>query len=467
MARWHSLWFGHDLPPALERELNVERVLLLARHQPIVAVANCLIPLIIVAYLWDIGSAAELLAWLVPFQLLALYHARCWWLNRGRKRPAAVSPAIVPRAIAWAAVAGGLWGAFAAANLPPDSIPHQSLIGFVVIGLAAGSVPALHPLPVAAFAYILTAILPPLVVALTFGDPLYWYVAAMACVFTGFLLLSVRSGYIAFQHVVRLKLANAVLLQKAEEANRSKSRFLANMSHELRTPLNAVIGFAEAMQKEIKGPLGSPEYREYADYIDMSGRHLLAIINDILDLSKVEAGKMDLEESRIVVNDLIRHAVALVRHRAEEAGIEIAAPQGAGLPDIVADEKKLHQVLLNLLTNAIKFTSDGGRILVRAVYAADGSLSIEISDTGIGIAPDEIEALMEPFVQSRNPAVRSLGGTGLGLPLAREFVELHGGTLQMASELDRGTTVRITLPASRVRRHDTSGDDTVPRAGAA
>jgi two-component system cell cycle sensor histidine kinase PleC len=237
-------------------------------------------------------------------------------------------------------------------------------------------------------------------------------------------------------------------LAAANAASRAKSNFLALMSHELRTPLNAIIGFSELMDGELFGPLGHKRYRDYARDIHGAGSHLLALINDILDLSKAEAGKFDLMCQDFSVTELIEDCLRLVR---EWAGtlklVEAVAPD---TPWLHADRLRVKQILLNLLSNAVKFTPEGGTVRAAAEMAADGSLVLTVSDTGIGMAPEMIPLALEPFRQIASPFARNVEGTGLGLSLVKSMVEAHGGTLQIDSALNAGTTVRALFPAARV-----------------
>ncbi|HEY8699330.1 MAG TPA: MHYT domain-containing protein [Rhizomicrobium sp.] len=238
-------------------------------------------------------------------------------------------------------------------------------------------------------------------------------------------------------------------LDAADAANRAKSQFLATMSHELRTPLNAVIGFAEIISSEIFGPLGSARYREYAGDIRASGAHLLSLINDILDLSRLDAGQAGLNEEMLDVSALVAETSRMMRRQAEEADLEIAEKVDPGLPALRADKRRVRQVLLNLLSNAIKFTPGKGRIVVSA--ARRGSeLAVIVTDTGIGIAKDDIATALEHFGQIDGRLSRRYEGAGLGLPLAKQLMELHGGRLELASEPSRGTTVAMVFPTERL-----------------
>ena len=237
----------------------------------------------------------------------------------------------------------------------------------------------------------------------------------------------------------------------AERANDAKSAFLANMSHELRTPLNAVIGFAEIIEREMFGTVGNARYVSYAGDIRHAGQHLLSIINDVLDLSKVEAGHFTLNEAICDVQQLIGEAVRVTTGVRGEAGPALQRDIMPGLPLLRGDERALVQVLINLLSNAIKFTPRDGWVLITARRALDDGMLIEVQDTGVGIASEHIETALSAFGQVEGPLQRRHSGTGLGLPLARALVELHQGRLTLRSALGQGTTVTIHLPAGRLQ----------------
>jgi signal transduction histidine kinase len=248
-----------------------------------------------------------------------------------------------------------------------------------------------------------------------------------------------------------LAIQNARLFREIEEksreleaASRHKSEFLANMSHELRTPLNAVIGFSEVLLQRMFGQLNDKQ-DEYLKDIYASGQHLLSLINDILDLSKIEAGRMELTPAPFHLPSALDNAVTLVRERAARHGIAMELTLDPELADLVADERKVKQVVLNLLSNAVKFTPEGGRISLKA-SRTDGAVEIAVSDTGIGIAREDQATIFEEFRQVGTDETRKQEGTGLGLTLAKKFIELHGGRIRVDSELGRGSTFSFTLP---------------------
>lgn len=240
--------------------------------------------------------------------------------------------------------------------------------------------------------------------------------------------------------------------RRAEAANRSQTDFLANMSHELRTPLNAVIGFSEMLEGQYFGPLTARQ-RDYVKDIHASGTHLLTIINDILDLSKVEAGQIQLASETVDLQQVLEAAITLVRNRAEQGGVTVAALADSDLPVITGDALRLKQVLLNLLSNAVKFTEPGGKVMAGlAREGGTGDILITVRDTGIGMSQEDIALAVQPFKQISTPFSKSQEGTGLGLPIVASLVRLHGGSLDIASQPGEGTTVVVRLPAKRVMR---------------
>jgi signal transduction histidine kinase len=239
--------------------------------------------------------------------------------------------------------------------------------------------------------------------------------------------------------------------EAAEAASLAKSQFLANISHELRTPLNAIIGFSEMVEMGLAGPL-QPTHLEYTTMILQSGRHLLSIINDILDLAKAEVGKFDLiDEDNVDVERAINACIALTRHLADAKSIPLSSVVEDNLPFVVADPTRLKQILMNLISNAVRFTEQGGSVEVIARLTQNQEMEIQVCDTGVGMTSEEVQVALEPFSQLDAGLGRHHEGAGLGLPLARRFVELHGGSLSVQSKKGCGTSVMVTLPEARVQ----------------
>jgi two-component system cell cycle sensor histidine kinase PleC len=238
--------------------------------------------------------------------------------------------------------------------------------------------------------------------------------------------------------------------RRAEEANLAKSRFLASMSHELRTPLNAILGFSEVMADEVLGPLQNDTYRDYARDIHNSGEHLLNLINEILDLSRIEAGRYQLNEEPLELVELVEECCRMMELRARNKGLRIAQQFQPGMPRLFADERSIRQIMLNLMSNAVKFTPSGGEIRVRVGWTAGGGQYVAVKDNGPGIPPEEIPVVLSAFGQGAIAIKSAEQGTGLGLPIVQGLAELHGGELQLHSKLREGTEAIVVFPPARV-----------------
>jgi signal transduction histidine kinase len=235
----------------------------------------------------------------------------------------------------------------------------------------------------------------------------------------------------------------------AMQASIAKSEFLANMSHELRTPLNAIIGFSELMSKQLLGPF--PEnYRSYLEDVHASGVHLLDLINDLLDISRIEAGRYELDERPVALAELVAECLRLIAPAAEKKALTVDVAGPDEMPTVRADPRALKQILLNVLSNGVKFNRDSGRLEVALRRAREGDIEFVVADTGIGIAPEVVPQLFQPFRQGNSAIARRYGGTGLGLSICKSLIEMHGGSATLTSELGVGTTVTLRLPANRV-----------------
>ena len=301
-------------------------------------------------------------------------------------------------------------------------------------------------------------------VGILVDDPLYYALASMAAgvhLYFVFLAAGLHSTALAMLEfrsqkdllISELEEEKAIsdeARRRAEAANKAKSRFLATMSHELRTPLNAIMGFSEVMKAELLGPIENPTYIEYADNIHSSGSHLLHLINEILDLSRIEAGRYELHEEAVRITDIADDCHRLLALRAQNKGLEFIENFGEGLPQVWADPRAMRQICLNLMSNALKFTPRGGQIIITIEQTRDGGQKLSVRDTGPGIPKDEIPKVMQAFGQGSLAHQTAEGGTGLGLPIVKNLMELHGGHFELHSELRKGTEAIIFMPPSRV-----------------
>jgi two-component system sensor histidine kinase ChiS len=277
---------------------------------------------------------------------------------------------------------------------------------------------------------------------------------------TALALLSLAAGVAGFL-LVRLYRDRRDGQMRLLEASRLKSSFMARMSHELRTPLNAIIGFSEVMATQSLGPMGNSRYVEYAEDIRYSGRHLLEVVNAILDMEKAESGQLEIHPEATSLAAHCREVVRLLRQRAEMAGLSLEVEIERGMPNLMADPRALRDMLINLLSNAIKFTERGGRVVLLAESRPDGGQRVTVIDSGIGIPPEDLNRVLSPFGQVDSEQSRRHKGTGLGLPLTKALIDLHGGSLEIRSAPGKGTAVTLAFPATP--RTAAAQNETAPR----
>lgn len=456
--------------PTLPELVMDEHVKVLYRQMPMAIIASALCAALTAVVLNPITDRREILVWVALHVVVSLGRWRIWRAYADDYRTPAEVMGWARLSVFGSALSGMLWGGAMIMFFPPPGI-EQIFLSLVVGGVCVGSV-AVHASHLESLlGFVIPATIPFAARFLMEGTGIGIALAVLVVVFavvlinTGRIFSNAIASGVKLRH--ELQQTNAANQERnqalqamaqdvghardmAEAANHMKSEFLANMSHELRTPLNAIIGFSELMTSELLGPLGAPAYRDYASDILTSGRHLLDIVNDILDISKIEAGTMALNCDDVGIVELVSSCRRAVMTRALKGGLSVKLDIPEDL-EVVADPVFLKRILLNLLTNAVKFTPSGGGVIVHGrLIEGDkpdhGIVEIAVSDTGIGMTPEEIGIALVPFRQVDGSLSRKHEGTGLGLPLAKSLTELHGGTLTVDSQPGYGTTVRVRLP---------------------
>jgi two-component system cell cycle sensor histidine kinase PleC len=405
--------------------------------------------------------AAVWLAAIIAVKLVAV--AACRKLLAVPRRE--VNVARWRRRLIWLELAHGMaWGGIAAVGLgTADATGHVFVLACLIVLLAVRMTFA------SAVMAVLCAGTVPITLAvvarlLAQGDPFYLAMAAIAVGLHAYFIVLAKGLNATALAMLEFRAEKDALIaeiegekaisdearRRAEAASVAKSRFLATMSHELRTPLNAILGFSEVMKGEMLGPIRNGNYREYAANIHDSGRHLLQLINEVLDLSRIEAGRYELQETPVRLASVAEDCLRLLNLRAESKGLHLALVAGKGLEPLWADERAIRQICLNLLSNALKFTPCGGEITVTVGATPEGGQTLVVKDTGPGIPKEEIPRVMQAFGQGSLAHETAEGGTGLGLPIVQSLVRLHGGTFRLRSVLRKGTEAVIWLPRSRV-----------------
>ncbi len=450
MLARHSMASETEAPDTLREQVG------LLYAGTFVIPANAVNAVIVAAALWRSFPRDWLLAWLgVTAAVVALR-----LLRRRRYRRAASGAhdaRLWARRYALGAFASGvLWGALCGA-LPFYGRPLDFL--FVTLVAAAMSAAAMTSLAAyfpAYLCYLLPFIVMPGIAFLVTPGPDYLMLGALILIYAGVLVGTGRNLNRSIVRTLQLKSANDRLNHSLQSthaeldlAREDKWRSFAHLSHELRTPLTAILGFSEAIRDQLLGPLADPRYRDYARHVHNSGQHLLNLVSEILAVSQGEAGTLSLAESDVDLAALIQSSVELVSARAERQQLRIISGIEPGLPLLRGDETKLRQILLNLLTNAVKFTPAGGEVTVTANVAPDGAITVIVDDTGVGMAPEDVPRAFTPFVRLATALTQETEGAGLGLPLSKRLAELHGADLSLGSELGKGTTCTLRFPPWR------------------
>ncbi len=353
---------------------------------------------------------------------------------------------------------GSLWGAAALVFVPALSESDMMVFTVLVLACNAACISGIGPYLPAFFGYCIGSTLPLALALLQRSETEAHYMALLVPLYVAVVSSNARDYNRQVLGAFRLRAENEVLSEDLARANvataeakYSKWTTLAHLSHELRTPMNAIMGFSQMMQDQIFGALAE-RYRGYSGHIHDSGRHMVELIDTIIDVSRAETGQLTIDDSAIVPVELIEECLQKVEQAAAAKRLTLERHFAQSAPRLMVDQAKLRQALLNLLHNAISYTREGGRIAIALSCLNDG-LEIAVSDTGVGIAPDDIEKCQEPFVRVGNPLIAGAEGAGLGLPLARRLIEAHGGSFKLASKLGRGTTATIHLPAERCVWH--------------
>lgn len=406
----------------------------------------------------------DLFAWFVVLTISGIRY----WLSASFLEAANPTPKQVSTWHNW--LAFGTFGANIVWMYPLFAFYHQcSETGQLLLTLVAGcSLSAGAVMTASSKKLLVAAMLPHAAAAvispLMIGTPLHLGLSALAVGLSLFIAyvgwtvhLSNRDLFLTredknelIEQLAAAKFESDKARQKAEAASQAKSEFLANMSHELRTPLNAILGFSDLMRKEIFGPLGAHQYKEYVTHVSDSGALLLGLINDVLDLAKIEAGRTSIRPVELSIPELAQQALKMFEVRAADRQVTLKTELDQNLPLLLADERGMHQVLLNLVSNAIKFTRPGGAVTLFAKRKPNGELDLGVRDTGVGIDPADIDAVFAAFGQGRHDIANPEKGTGLGLPITRGLIEAHGGKVSLQSELGKGTTVTCHFPRERI-----------------
>lgn len=433
-------------------DLQVEA---LFRQTPTLLLAGAVVGLAMVPIFFDRVPAVALGGWLAV--LWTVYAVRWLISRRYHQRDPSPNDAVFWHRLFVAGTTGsGLaWGATALILYVPGDQVHQMFLAVVILGLVSGASSSLASSMSAYCWHAVPLVTPLFAVFLIEGDRLHLVLALLLLLATVSVTMLARNHQRLFARNLRLIEERGALLRdlaiardRAEEGSLAKSEFLAHVSHELRTPLNGVVGYADLLRTAPYGPLGNEKYREFAENILLSGRHLSDLINDIIDVARMESGRFDLVEAVFEVRRVIADAVRLIKPVAVSAKVEIEERVPASFGMMKGDRRRIMQILLNLLSNAVKFTPEGGRIVISASHD-EGGIVLRVRDTGIGMKAQDIPKALIPFGQIDAPLRPDMEGTGLGLPLADALTSLHGGRLTISSVPGEGTEVTAAFPPCR------------------
>jgi two-component system cell cycle sensor histidine kinase PleC len=445
--------------PELESEIRVRQVMDLYAQTPIHVIGNLGNSTLLAWIFWDRLPHATIVAWVGTFACLCAAEFHGWRRKRRWRPPDRASRRSIQKSSMLALISGLLWAVAVIFAFPRADMTLQLLILFLVGGLGAGAVASAAAHPIACLAFVAPPLISVLLLLATeTGSPVAHAIAAMGALYLLTLLAALTTGFSSFVSIVRGRLDSRSLetrllqaeLAASTEANRAKSIFLANMSHELRTPLNAIIGFSEIIRDQSLGPKATDQYLDYANDIHEAGHHLLRIVNDILDIATIEAGRLTLQDGELDVGRLVTAALTLTEAAARNVGVALRAEIPPNLPRLRADELRVRQMLLNLLSNAVKFSGRPGFATTGAELRQDGTLCVWVTDNGAGMQDVEIATARQPFRDLEKSITRAHDGAGLGLSLVEGFIRLHGGRLEITRTTPSGTKASVIFPAERV-----------------
>ncbi len=438
--------------------LNTERVRYLYRS-PASMLASTFAAVVLAYVGIDAVGPVPALTWMAVHVLVACARVYVWSLARRRRITGGNHRAWARAYEIGALTSATIWAVpsllLLSGGMPLDAV---TLYAACIAALGAGSVFSFAIWWRCFVGYLAIVVVPPVVGFLASDEPVLRTIGVVGIPYFGAVAAWGRVVSRTLVESISLRLENyalagdlAMAREHARELDRTRHDGFASLSHELRTPLNAIIGFGQAIEAELWGPIGNKRYIEYASNIVHAGEHLDILIGQAMDLSRLETGRITLEEEVVPLAELAATCEALIAERASSQGLTMTVTVDPGLPPLRCDPSKIRQIIINLLSNAVKFTQSGGRISLAIRLAPDGGLDIAVSDTGFGISPEELKRVMEPFVRGDHAQVRASEGLGLGLALSRTLAELHGGSLVLTSTVGEGTTAHLYLPEERLR----------------
>ncbi len=450
----------------------VGRINTLISQQPVALGANVILGASLIPVLGGVWPGVWLAAWVGAIWAVTAWRGVVWFRHRrGLTRPGDAMR--VGRAMTVVATtSGAFWGLPGAVFFPPDPVALQGFFVFVIGGMSAAAVATLGAhLP--AFRNFIVLTLLPLIARLALeADMMHLIMALMGAIYFVVMMVTGHNLNRMLTQSLRLQIEKSDLADELEEAhtqaeaaNAAKSIFLATVSHELRTPLNAVLGFTHLVRDGLRGPLDKRKIDEYLSHVTGSGTHLLHLIDELLDLSRAEAGYLVVrEESAVDLGGEVADCLAFLTVRAEHGGVALEADGLEQLPALRADRRRLRQILLNVLSNAVKFTPEGGKVTFNSERGADGALMLTVRDTGIGMAEEDLRVALEAFGRADSSRARATEGAGIGLPLTQLLMELHGGRMKIVSKPGDGTLVTLHFPAERVIENSVAAASSGPTA---